>query len=173
MALINKDDNSYIRIFLDISFISQSGIHCHIVTYKNKAERARDKEFAEYMLNILPKIIEERKAENKPVNGLEDLLGRYTGFGPRVFWSNGSFFLDSLFEREEKVEQLKEIGFDFSIRKNPIRIISEEDKLCAEFNKEDLTLENLYPLLKKNFNCNSDSFELVIKEDTSEKFLDD
>ena len=49
--------------------------------------------------------------------------------------------------------------------------IEEMDKLCATFEKQDLTLENLYPLLKKNFNC--EEHELVYNEDTSSEFKDD
>ena len=167
MALINKKNNNYIRIDLDKSYISEKGIVCHVVIYKNKAERSKDKNTYKYMTEKLENLSED--VLHLP--GVVDLRGRFRYYGPRIFWLNSRYYLESLLKDEDEVKDLETIDFDFSLVENPIVVIEEMDKLCATFEKQDLTLENLYPLLKKNFNC--EEHELVYNEDTSSEFKDD
>lgn len=170
MALLNKETSEYLVLNLTKSYINVDGMYARVVTYKNEAERHRDKEFLTYFSsfienynNLYEKYLrEDYDYDNDTLDSLlrKDVIDYLINNFEVVFYTFDEESNNKSILSEEYISEIEKIGIPRKFIDSPIILINEfsiliDDEHLGKFNHTEF-----YIKLKKTLN-NSEVFEYI------------
>jgi hypothetical protein len=150
------EDGLYQKIDIRRCFINADGMYVTTTVFKNKAERDKEKERYQLIMEFVQNVYDEEMR----VNSLEDAAERgalQADLQEAAYISKQVEFFVQRYENteladvnERQLSEAEKYGFDRSWYEDPVILVRDDTIWVGQYNKPDFTLESFYNILKEN-----------------------